>query len=58
LSTIRRRPCTAVDMMQQLDLSADVVYRYLKNLMQAGKIRIKEMPRGAFYTLADRESLS
>ena len=49
LSTIKRRPCTADDMVRLLDLSGDELCRYLDAFLSEGKIVKEVMPRGIFY---------
>ncbi len=51
LSTLMRRPCTAQDISQILDISVDTGSTYLERLEKKGAIEKKVMKRGIFYTV-------
>ena len=53
LATIARRPCTADDLVQVLGLHAHEVSKYIGSLMDEGKIRSEEGPRGTFFVPVD-----
>lgn len=49
LPALKRRPCTAEDVSQTLDIHVNKVHRLLDILFKKGKIKKKRMPRGVFY---------
>lgn len=49
LSTVKRRPCTAQDVADILNIGEIEAGRHLEILSESGKIEKKSMPRGIFY---------
>lgn len=50
ISTIKRRPCTAEDISNILNLHIHEVTKYLEYLHKQGVIRAREQDRGVFYS--------
>lgn len=55
LSTIKRRPVTAKDVSEISGICMDEVYIYLDTLIKNGEIKKKQMPRGTFYMVKNRD---
>ncbi|MDP2643887.1 MAG: radical SAM protein, partial [Desulfobacterales bacterium] len=49
LATIKRRPCTAEDISEMLDVPLDVVHQYFLGLIEDGEVAQMTLPRGTFY---------
>jgi wyosine [tRNA(Phe)-imidazoG37] synthetase (radical SAM superfamily) len=51
ISTIQRRPCTAKDLSEMLNLHLNEVNKYIQTLLEAGKIVSEEKERGVFFRI-------
>lgn len=51
LSTLKRRPCTALDLSRILNLHLNEVNKYLHALLEAEKVKLKEEKRGLFFKI-------
>jgi predicted transcriptional regulator len=51
ISTIRRRPCTALDLSAILGIHINEVNKYIQTLLEAGTICSEEIERGKFFRI-------
>jgi wyosine [tRNA(Phe)-imidazoG37] synthetase (radical SAM superfamily) len=51
ISTIQRRPCTAKDLSEMLNMHLNEVNKYIQTLLEAGKIVSEEKERGVFFRI-------
>lgn len=49
METIRRRPCTEIDLSEILGLHINEINKYLSSLLHEGKLKTKEEKRGTFF---------
>jgi predicted HTH transcriptional regulator len=51
IATLRRRPCTAKDLSEILGIHLNEINKYLRALVEAGKIKGEREERGTFFRI-------
>lgn len=55
ISTLKRRPCTSIDLSEILGIHLNEINKYLQALIKAGKIDSKEGKRGTFFEIINEK---